>query len=92
MRLRCESTMDKNSLANVKEKQGRTERIRRIPIKLSTAALINVIGPASAWTVGDIMAYWSTSRYTSSLNLSQQKFPHYLQGRQFLLTVMHHGC
>ncbi len=44
--------MSENSLENVKETQGRVERIRRIPIKLSTAALISVIGPASAWTVG----------------------------------------
>lgn len=33
-------------------KQRRYEQNRRIPIKLSTAALISVIGPASAWTVG----------------------------------------
>ena len=44
--------MSEVSLVNIKMKQGRNERLRRIPIKLSTAALISVIGPASAWTVG----------------------------------------
>ena len=38
--------------AEMKATQKEWELKRRIPIKLSTAALISVLGPASAWTVG----------------------------------------
>lgn len=45
--------MGEVSLVEMKEKQKSLELKRRIPIKLSTAALISVIGPASAWAVGE---------------------------------------
>ena len=44
--------MDEMEYAERKVVQKRLELKRRIPIKLSTAALISVIGPASAWNVG----------------------------------------
>jgi hypothetical protein len=42
----------KKTYAELKSIQKEREFWRRFPIKLSTAALISVIGPASAWNVG----------------------------------------